>query len=280
MGLHSRSLQSQCQPVALLEIPMTKSTTESLHQGTRHKLLCIWLWIEFVLLYGLVPPLVAGLVRPHRGDAILESLDIDWFSFETGLPGGIFIFPLLLFTFFSMLMFLRLDPSFDNRKLWNGAGFRREIRRILIVFAICGPIVLLATWFLAYHTVLLPERGFLRLPRELPLLMLLIALFYPWLSAYPQEITHRAFFFHRYKPIIGSGISAFVLNVIAFSWLHAPMWNWIAFAMTIPGGILFARTYRRSDSALAAGFEHAIYGIWVFFVGLGYFVFAGNMSGG
>ncbi|HNU08474.1 MAG TPA: VCBS repeat-containing protein, partial [Pyrinomonadaceae bacterium] len=44
--------------------------------------------------------------------------------------------------------------------------------------------------------------AFLRLPREAPGILVLIAIGYPWLSAYPQEITHRAFFFHRYAGIL------------------------------------------------------------------------------
>ena len=121
---------------------------------------------------------------------------------------------------------------------------------------------------------------FLYLPTNVPVLMLMIALLYPWVSAYPQEITHRAFFFHRYRHIIGEGRAAFVLNVLTFSWLHVMMWNWVAIIITLPAGVLFAQTYRKSNSALAAGFEHAIYGIWVFFVGLGYFVFTGNANAG
>ena len=239
----------------------------------------IWLWSELTFLYVLVPPIVAGLIKPHLGDRVLRSVGITWFSFDLGLPRGLFVFPLLLVTFLSMLIFLRLDPTFDNTRLWNRAGFKRDLPRILKLFLPSAAIILGVTWLLAYHTPLLPESGFLRLPREMPLLILFISIGYPWISAYPQEVTHRAFFFHRYRTIIGEGHLAFTLNVLAFSWLQITMWNWIAILMTIPAGIFFAYTYRRSNSALAAGFEHAIYGIWAFFCGLGYFVFAGNVNG-
>lgn len=237
------------------------------------------MWVELIFLYVLVPPIVAGLVQPRLADALLRRLGVTFITFETGIPGGVFIFPLLLFTFVTMFVFLRLDPTFEHRALWNAHGLRSQFKRIALIFLIAAPLIALATWFLAYQTPFLPESGFFRLPREMPVLMLAITLIYPWISAYPQEITHRAFFFHRYRPIIGSGSVAFVLNVIAFSWLHAPMWNWIALVMTIPAGILFAWTYRRSHSALAAGFEHAMYGVWVFCTGLGYFVFTGNANG-
>jgi CAAX protease family protein len=239
----------------------------------------MWLWLELIVLYVLVPPLIAGLTQPALGDGVLRRLGIENVSFETGLPGGLFIFPLLLFTFVSMFVFLRLDPKFDNTGLWGLQGFKQEIRRVLRIFALGAPLILLVTWILVRYTELLPSNGFMRLPRELPIIMVIITVFYPWISAFPQEVTHRAFFFHRYKSILGDGYMIFVCNVIAFSWLHAPMWNWFALAMTIPAGILFAWTYRRSNSTLAAGFEHALYGVWVFFTGLGYFVFTGNASG-
>jgi len=234
------------------------------------------LWIEWITLYILTPPIIAGITQPHRADPLLDSIGLGFISMDTGLPSGLFIFPLLILTFVVMLLILRKDPTFDNRNLWNLADLKSALRRILITFALAAPVILLASWFLAHHTTLLPESGFLRLPRQIPLLMLAITIFYPWISAYPQEVTHRAFFFHRYAPILGSGTPILIINILCFSWLHAPMWNPIALIMTLPAGAIFAWTYRRTNSTLAAGFEHALYGIWAFACGLGYFVFAGN----
>jgi len=239
----------------------------------------LWLWAELMFLYVLVPPIIAGLIQPELGDGVLSRVGIGWASFQTGLPSGLFVFPLLLITFVTMLLYLRLDPTFDNTRLWNKAGFKKDLRRIIAVFVPSAAVILGVTWLLAYKTPLLPESGFLRLPREMPIVILFISIGYPWISAYPQEITHRAFFFHRYRRILGEGSLAFWLNVLTFSWLHITMWNWVALAMTIPAGMLFAYTYLKSRSALAAGFEHAIYGIWAFFCGLGYFVFTGNVNG-
>jgi len=238
-----------------------------------------WLWFELVALYAIGPALVAALTQPQLADPILDSIGLGALSFKTGIPRWLFIFPILLGVFVLLGGALVLDPSFDTRRLWNTGGFRREIRRIGVIFICVAPLLLFASWYLAFRTDLLPERGFLRLPRELPVVMTLIAILYPWLSAYPQEVTHRAFFFHRYRSILGDGALAMGLNVAAFSWLHAPMWNGIALLITIPLGLLLAQTYRRSGSTLAAGFEHAIYGVWAFFCGLGYFVFTGNVQG-
>ena len=237
-----------------------------------------WLWIEWTFLYILVPPLVAAVTKPHLAADLLENINLDFISFDTGLPPALFIFPLLLLTFSTMLIYLRKDPTFDNRKLWNLQDLKSALPRILTTFAFAAPIILFASWYLAHHTPLLPESGFLRLPREIPLLLLAITIFYPWISAYPQEVTHRAFFFHRYAPILGSSHTILILNILTFSWLHITMWNTIALIMTLPAGIIFALTYRRTNSALAAGFEHAILGIFAFAAGLGYFVFTGNTN--
>ncbi len=245
---------------------------------TPSRLIRCWLWLEFFGLYVLVPPLIAALIQPERADALLRRVGIMHLSFDTGLPRGLFVFPVLLLTFVSMFIYLRLDKSFDTTRLWGWQRFKGDFRRIITQFIYAASLLLIISWLLAWHTDIMPAERFLFLPREIPVLMLFITILYPWVSAYPQEITHRAFFFHRYRSIIGQGRTAFVLNVLTFSWLHITMWNWIALAMTIPAGVLFAYTYRRSNSALAAGFEHAIFGIWVFFVGLGYFVFTGNAN--
>ena len=119
--------------------------------------------------------------------------------------------------------------------------------------------------------------AFLRLPREAPIILLLIAVGYPWASALPQEITHRAFFFHRYRGLMPMPW-LIVTNAAAFMWLHAPFWSIEAFALTLPGGVLFAWTYHRTKSTLAATIEHALFGWWSFFTGLGWFVFTGSIG--
>ena len=51
-----------------------------------------------------------------------------------------------------------------------------------------------------------------------------------------------------------------------------------ALLLTLPGGVLFAWTYDRTRSTLAVTLEHALFGWWAFFIGLGYFVFAGAIG--
>jgi membrane protease YdiL (CAAX protease family) len=96
---------------------------------------------------------------------------------------------------------------------------------------------------------------------------------YPLLSAFPQEAIYRAFLFHRYAPILKTGHARTWASVLAFSFLHIVFGNWVAVALTLPAGWIFARTYRTTGSLALASLEHAVYGCIVFTVGLGRFFY-------
>ncbi len=111
------------------------------------------------------------------------------------------------------------------------------------------------------------------LVRERPWLWLLVVFAYPVLSVVPQEIVFRSFFLHRYKPSLGSEAAAVAGSGVAFAIAHVVLRNWLAVALTLVGGLLFARTYLRTRSLPAVAWEHALYGIALFTIGLGrYFV--------
>ena len=110
-------------------------------------------------------------------------------------------------------------------------------------------------------------------PRTRPLLWLAVMMLYPLLSAFPQEAIYRAFLFHRYVPILKTDRARTWASVLAFSFLHIVFANWVAVALTLPAGWIFARTYRRTDSLFLASLEHAAYGCIVFTVGLGRFFY-------
>ena len=275
-------------PANGLRVTVTADAIET-PKADRGVLWASYRWAEMVVLFFLVPGLLAAFVDPH-------GLVRPWA--ETAGLGDLYtlldrrsavLMPaLVLFTLF-VLAWLVLDSSFKTRQLWNFRAGRLEGGRVFAVFAVAGPMMLGIGWALHEFTdVLTITRGgetgtaFLRLPREAPVILLFIGLLYPWFSAYPQEITHRAFFFHRYEalfsPTRGGRIGFYLVNAVAFAWLHVPFWSWVALALTFPGGLLFAWTYDRSRSALAAGMEHGLYGWWAFAVGLGYFVFTGSIG--
>jgi len=247
-----------------------------------------WLWTELVALFVLLPALAAAVMDPaDRFDGLFRAVGLPALADPTVPPGSV-LMPLLFLSGLVLLVALALDRSFDNRQLWNWPAFRRDAPRLLGLFAINAALMLLAAWALSTHTDVMTVRtrdggqtdAFLRLPREAPIILLFIAIGYPWLSAFPQEITHRLFFFHRYRRIIPNERALLAVNVAAFSWLHVPFWSPIALLITLPGGALFAWTWLRTRSLLAVGLEHSVYGWWLFFTGLGWFVYTGSVGNG
>jgi len=110
-------------------------------------------------------------------------------------------------------------------------------------------------------------------PKEKPGLWLLVMVLYPLLSAYPQELIYRAYFFHRYKDIFPAQAATILASSAAFSFLHIIFNNWIAVGLTFPAGYIFSRTYIRSGSLMLAAIEHGLYGCIIFTSGLGRFFY-------
>ena len=109
----------------------------------------------------------------------------------------------------------------------------------------------------------------------MPMLWLLIMLLYPIISAYPQELIYRSFFFHRYKLLFKSEKAMVITNAALYSFLHIIYLNIVAPVLTLIAGYLFCRTYLANKSVLMPGIEHALYGMIVFTTGLGVFFYAG-----
>lgn len=235
-------------------------------------------FIELGLIFFVLPGIAAVLVDPHqRFGHVLRQLRIDRIV-SLPMPIGGLVFPSLFALSLPLLLALLGDPRFDARQLWNAGAFGRDVKR-LFTLLIPGWLVLIGFTVVLIHVGVLPENGLFRLPREAPWLAGFILIGYPVASCYPQEISHRAFFFHRYEPVLGSGLGLIIANAIAFSWFHAPFWNPWALGMTLAGGLLFAWTYHRTRSMLAVTVEHALYGWWAFMTGAGWFVYAGSLGG-
>lgn len=243
-----------------------------------------WLlrWAEMLGIFFLLPGLVALVTDPReRVRPVLKGLGAEP-VYDLAQRGIRFLFPVLITIGLLAAIALVRDKTFDNRRLWGWRETRPDLRRVLLLFVGLGLALFGFGYLLETTTDIFRMKGsegsaFLRLPREAPGILVLIAIGYPWLSAYPQEITHRAFFFHRYACIL-PGAWLIAVNAVAFMWLHAPFWSPEALALTLPGGVLFAITYQRTKSTLAATIEHALYGWWAFFTGFGWFVFTGSIG--
>lgn len=216
---------------------------------------------------GLVSVRLSG---PHRLARLVEML-----ALFLGVPTlmamrvvEVGLWPALLVGGSACLGALLLDGSFDRTRLWNFQGARAIFRGLLPMFGLS--VVVLGFGVL----VALPER-FLQFPLQRPAFWLLVMVAYPVLSVYPQEIIFRAFFFHRYGPVFVRPGVTIGASAIAFGYAHIILHNWVAVTLSVIGGALFAWTYERSRSLLAASIEHALYGCAIFTLGLGWYFYAG-----
>lgn len=88
-------------------------------------------------------------------------------------------------------------------------------------------------------------------------------------SVYPQELIFRTFFFQRYQELFSNNSLFIFVNAIVFSLAHIFYRNTLVLVITFLGGILFALTFNRTRSTIMVSIEHAIYGCWLFTVGMG-----------
>lgn len=102
-----------------------------------------------------------------------------------------------------------------------------------------------------------------------PLLWLAVIILYSSTSVYFQELVYRMFFFKRYSSLFSRKIIVFI-NGLVFGLAHLIFKNYLIFLMTFLGGIVFALTYRKTKSLLLTSIEHAIYGCWLFTLGIGH----------
>ncbi len=120
--------------------------------------------------------------------------------------------------------------------------------------------------------LLMPER-ILSFPLQRPGMWLIVMLLYPLLSALPQELLFRSFFFRRYAPLF-PGNWMLAASAAAFGFVHIMFHNAVAPLLSALCGFFLASSYQRHASLGRVALEHALYGDMVFTIGLGvYFIF-------
>jgi membrane protease YdiL (CAAX protease family) len=102
-----------------------------------------------------------------------------------------------------------------------------------------------------------------------PKLWIIILLVYSFFSVYPQELLYRTFFFKRYKGLFKNEALFLFVNAVLFSLAHLFFKNSLVIVLTFLGGLLFVCTFNKTKSTLLTSIEHAIYGSWLFTVGMG-----------
>jgi CAAX protease family protein len=113
-----------------------------------------------------------------------------------------------------------------------------------------------------------PEDLFIVVKKK-PVMWISILFFYAVFSVYPQELMYRSFFFKRYETLFKNTNYLLLVNILIFPLAHVMFKNWLVLLVTLIGGILFALTYKKSKSVLLTSIEHAIYGNWLFTIGMG-----------
>jgi membrane protease YdiL (CAAX protease family) len=201
----------------------------------------IWRWSEIILVFLGLPLLYY----------------FDYIPFHKSIP--------LLAVFLLFLFLLIRDKSFD-RKLFGLNGFK-SWKFLFIRFLIFALVSTLLVFIID------PENLFI-LPRKQLFLWGMIMIFYPIWSAYPQELIYRSWYFHRYRSLFKREWVFIFLNALLFSFSHIIFRNWLAIVMTFFGGLMFAYTYRKSNSLMTVFIEHLLYGNYIFTVGIGQYFYA------
>ena len=104
---------------------------------------------------------------------------------------------------------------------------------------------------------------------EKPQTWLLFVGIYSLLSVYPQELIYRTFYFKRYKALFSNTQLFIYVNAIIFSLAHLFFGSLMVQIITLIGGLIFAWTYHKTQSTFLVSIQHAIYGSWLFSVGMG-----------
>lgn len=165
---------------------------------------------------------------------------------------------------------LKCDGYFKRYRFWGERPAGKLILFVIGRFALIAIAIGLLTVFFEYGR-------FLAFPRTRPVLWLIVILLYPLLSALPQGIVYRTFVFHRYGELFGKGWAMITVSGLVFCYAHIFLLNPVAILLTLGGGIIFAHTYLRSRSLWFSSMEHALYGDFIFTIGLGYYIYSGAM---
>jgi membrane protease YdiL (CAAX protease family) len=163
------------------------------------------------------------------------------------------------------------DLRFNRAQLWNTGQLPGRMGAILVLFIV----IALALWLAVRRFAPELEWSFVR---RHPAFWAVVMVVYPVLSVYPQGLIYRAFFFERYAGLFPGKWAMIIASAAAFAFLHIVFRNWLPVALTFAGGLLFAARYAESGSLATSCFEHALYGCWLFTVGLGQYFYHGTIG--
>jgi len=147
----------------------------------------------------------------------------------------------------------QISKDLDWKLFWKSTFLK------LVLIAIITTLFVWITDSASLYSVLLNE----------PIKWLVLLFVYSFFSVYPQELIYRTFFFKRYADLFKNEALLIFVNAILFSLAHLFFGSILVLVLTFLGGLLFAYTYKKTQSTLLVSIEHAIYGCWLFTVGMG-----------
>lgn len=128
---------------------------------------------------------------------------------------------------------------------------------------------------LTLFTLIFSRETLLILPKTHFKIWVLVMFLYPLFSAFFQEILFRAFFTLRYKFLFKNEFYFVFINAVIFGAVHLLYGNFIAVVFSFFGGLMFIKTYLKSGSVVLSTIEHALYGNFIFTIGLGRYFYNG-----
>lgn len=173
-----------------------------------------------------------------------------------------YLMPILGIMGLCCLAILLADKQFKRIKLWHWDDYKIHLKSTLRLFLPWASLLALVVYFLK------PEL-FLHWPMNQPWMWVATLLIYPIVSVIPQEIIFRTFFFHRYKRILPSKYARWALSTFLFGLAHLVYGNWVAVVVSWIGGAIFGYRYMHTNSTPVVVIEHAIWGSFLFTIGLG-----------
>jgi len=166
---------------------------------------------------------------------------------------------LIVFVYLLFVLFKKTAVRFRIKKEIHWSSFWKTTTIKLIVIALITSI----------YVYVMDTSALFCVPRNRPQLWIMILFIYTFLSVWPQEVIYRTFFFERYKSIFTNKKIFIFVNAIVFSIAHLFLRNTLVTVLTFIGGLLFAYTYTKTKSTTLVSIEHALYGNWLFTVGMG-----------
>lgn len=188
----------------------------------------------------------------------------------TLLAGRINPLPVLAVVLLVVAAYLARDPCFDRSCLFRHDRLGEVFFRSILPIYLAGWVILGGIMWL--HD----PRLLFAFPRQAPHIWAIVMVGYPIFSVIPQTVLYRGFFFHRYRPLLGDGWPMIVTAAAMFAFGHVIFRSWVALALTLVGGLLFAWRYRQTRSLLVTAIEHAMFGQMIFTLGYGKFLYHGS----